>query len=508
MKTIKDIIIRDFPEKKDCAKETDILVCLTSQELQFGSVTASLPPLQEKRFARSARADSFEGKKLTSLCLLAPEPDMPESLSALCVFGVGDGQSWTQQDFCDLGGTLINALPTGAQEDITVRILLECPYGGKIGADPAAHLLLGCVLGAYRFERYKTVSAEKDKQTIRLELCVPHVKKTRSCWKETKGLAEGVLLARDLVNQPANVMTTNAFVQTAETLSSLGIRLDVLGRERLESHAMGALLAVAQGAQSPPYLITMEWCGGDEKTPPVALVGKGVVFDSGGLSLKPAANMEAMKGDMAGAAAVIGTMHALAKTKLPVNVVGIIAVVENMPSGHALRPGDIITSLSGQTIEVLNTDAEGRLILADALSYVQSTYNPRLIVDLATLTGAIMVALGQYHAGLFSNNDTLAGQLEKAGNLTGEKCHRMPLDAKYDEQLKSQSADMKNIGGRYAGAITAAQFLKRFIENETPWAHLDIAGVAMESPETPINKSWASGFGVRLLQAFLMNYEL
>jgi leucyl aminopeptidase len=261
---------------------------------------------------------------------------------------------------------------------------------------------------------------------------------------------------------------------------------------------MGSLLSVSQGSERPPRVVLMRWRGGREKAKPIAFVGKGVVFDTGGISIKPAAGMEDMKGDMAGAACVTGLMLALASRKAAVNAVGLIGLVENMPSATAQRPGDIVTSMSGQTVEVLNTDAEGRLVLADVMWYAQERFKPKLMIDLATLTGAIIVALGKEYAGLFSNDDRLAGELAAAGQVTGERVWRMPLDRAYDKLIDSRNADVKNIGGRNAGSITAAQFLGRFVK-DTAWAHLDVAGVAMDSTKTETNRGWASGWGVRLL---------
>jgi leucyl aminopeptidase len=265
---------------------------------------------------------------------------------------------------------------------------------------------------------------------------------------------------------------------------------------------MRALLGVGQGSRRPSRVVIMRWNGGAKDAQPVAFVGKGVCFDSGGVSLKPGAGMEDMKGDMGGAACVVGLMHALAARKAKAHVVGVIGLVENMPDGDAIRPGDILTSMSGQTIEIVNTDAEGRLVLADALWYAQETFQPRAIVDLATLTGAIMVALGQEYAGLFSNNDELAQQLAAAGEASGEKVWRMPLAKAYDKLIDSKFADMKNTGGRHGGSITAAQFLQRFVK-DTAWAHLDVAGTAMGSPSSDINPSWGSGWGVRLLNRLI-----
>jgi leucyl aminopeptidase len=279
----------------------------------------------------------------------------------------------------------------------------------------------------------------------------------------------------------------------------------VLDEKALSKLGMRALLAVGQGSARDSRVVVMRWNGGKDRAAPMAFVGKGVVFDSGGISIKPGGGMEDMKGDMAGAACVVGLMHALAARKAKVNAIGIIGLVENMPDGAAQRPGDIVTSMSGQTIEIINTDAEGRLVLADLLWHVQERYKPTFMIDLATLTGAIMVALGQEHAGLFSNNDELAQRLSAAGEATGEKVWRMPLGPAYDKLIDSKFADMKNTGGRHGGSITAAQFLQRFV-NETPWAHLDIAGTAMGSPQNEINKSWASGWGVRLLDRLVQDH--
>jgi leucyl aminopeptidase len=281
----------------------------------------------------------------------------------------------------------------------------------------------------------------------------------------------------------------------------------VLGPAALKKLGMNALLAVGQGSARPSQVVVMQWKGAGAKGgEPIAIVGKGVTFDTGGISLKPAAGMEDMKGDMAGAACVVGLMHELAARKAKINAVGVIGLVENMPSGSAQRPGDVVTSMSGQTIEVLNTDAEGRMVLGDCLWYAQERFKPKAVINLATLTGAVMVALGKEHAGLFSNNDKLAGDLIAAGTATGEKLWRLPLGPKYDKQIDSKIADMKNTGGKWGGSISAAQFLQRFIKEGTPWAHLDIAGTAMSAVDSEINRSWGSGFGVRLLDRLIADH--
>jgi len=281
--------------------------------------------------------------------------------------------------------------------------------------------------------------------------------------------------------------------------------VDVLDVPAMKRLGMNALLGVGQGSAHDSRLVVMRWNGAKRDATPVAFIGKGVCFDTGGISIKPAANMEDMKGDMAGAACVVGLMHALAGRKAKVNAIGAIGLVENMPDGKAQRPGDIVTTMSGQTIEIINTDAEGRLVLADVLHYVASKYKPKLMIDLATLTGAIMVALGQQYAGMFANDDKLAERLAKAGEASGERVWRMPLGPEYDKMIDSKFADMKNTGGRWGGAITAAQLLARFV-GKTPWAHLDIAGTALGSPQTEINKSWSSGWGVRLLDRLVEDH--
>ena len=318
-------------------------------------------------------------------------------------------------------------------------------------------------------------------------------------------VADGVTIARDLVNEPPNVLFPAEFARRAMNLRKVGVDVEVLDVKAMTKLKMGALLGVGQGSVQPSRVVIMRWDGGKQGAQPIAFVGKGVTFDTGGISIKPAGSMEDMKGDMGGAACVVGLMHALAARKAKVNVVGAIGVVENMPDGNAQRPGDIVTSMSGQTIEIINTDAEGRLVLADVLWHVAKKYKPKFMIDLATLTGAIMVALGIEYAGMFSNNDELAQRLSAAGEATGERVWRMPLGPEYDKQIDSQFADMKNTGTRNGGSITAAQFLQRFVDG-TPWAHLDIAGMAMGTPKNEINQSWGTGFGVRLLDRLVAEH--
>ncbi|MGB3865663.1 MAG: leucyl aminopeptidase, partial [Xanthobacteraceae bacterium] len=376
-------------------------------------------------------------------------------------------------------------------------------------ADQAASVALGMRLRLYKFDRYKTRKKKDDDSIdpgrIEIAVAVDDVAAARKAFAPQGHVADGVLLARELVNEPPNVLFPAEFARRAARLRRLGVTVEVLDVKAMTKLKMGALLGVGQGSAQPSRTVVMRWNGGKRGEAPVAFVGKGVCFDTGGISIKPAGNMEEMKGDMGGAACVVGLMHALAARKARVNAVGVIGIVENMPDGNAQRPGDIVTSMSGQTIEIINTDAEGRLVLADVLWYVARRFKPKFMVDLATLTGAIMVALGTEYAGLFSNNDQLAERLGEAGQATGERVWRMPLAPEYDKLIDSQFADMKNTGGRHGGSITAAQFLQRFVDG-TPWAHLDIAGTAMGAPKTDINQSWGSGYGVRLLDRLVARH--
>jgi leucyl aminopeptidase len=328
-------------------------------------------------------------------------------------------------------------------------------------------------------------------------------------WGSYQAIADGVALTKELVTEPANIIYPESFVERCEHLKDLGVEITVLDDKQMADLGMGALLGVAQGSRRPARMLVMKWDGtGGTQTRPLAFVGKGVTFDTGGISIKPAAGMEDMKWDMGGAGAVAGAMKALAGRKAKAHVIGVCGLVENMPDGNAQRPGDIVTSMSGQTIEVLNTDAEGRLVLCDALHWVQEKHNPEYVVDLATLTGAIIVSLGSEHAGLFSNSDELSDKLLAAGKASGDLLWRFPLSKAYDKLIDSPIADMKNIGAKGAGSITAAQFLGRFIKDGVKWAHLDIAGTVWADKAGPVWDKGATGFGVRLLDRFVAdNFE-
>ncbi|MCJ8144126.1 leucyl aminopeptidase [Ancylobacter sp. A5.8] len=443
-------------------------------------------------FVRAAGADRFEGKSGSALDLISP-PGI--GASRVLVVGAGKAAEMKALDWLKLGGAIMGRLPSSAKE---VSLVLDLP-GLDVPPEAAAEIALGLRLRAYAFDRYKTKKKpEEATAKLKATLYVADDAAAKRAWKKREGAGEGIVIARDLVNEPANVLTPTEFAKRAGDLAKVGVDVEVLGEKDLKKLGMGALLGVGQGSAEESRVVVMRWNGGKEGVAPVAFVGKGVVFDTGGISIKGAAGMEDMKGDMAGAACVVGLMHALASRKAKVNAVGLIGLVENMPDGKAQRPGDIVTSMSGQTIEIINTDAEGRLVLGDVLWYAKERFKPQFMVDLATLTGAIMVALGTEHAGLFSNDDTLAGRLFAAGQNTGEKVWRLPLSSDYDKLIDSRFADMKNTGGRFGGSITAAQFLQRFV-GDVPWAHLDIAGTAMSSPANEFNKSWGAGWGVRLL---------
>jgi len=375
--------------------------------------------------------------------------------------------------------------------------------GSGLSAEEAAGALLGAALRSWRQDGYRTKLTDDKKPSLATIEVVGAPEGTAALWEVEQAVGEGVSFTRELVTEPANILYPESFVERCKArMEGTGLTIRVLDDAEMKTLGMGALLGVAQGSVRPARILVMEWNGGgDEK--PTAFVGKGVTFDTGGISLKPPAGMEDMKWDMGGAGAVAGTMLALALRKAKANVVGVCGLVENMLDGNAQRSGDVVTSMSGQTIEVINTDAEGRLVLCDALTWVQREYKPARIVDLATLTGAIIASLAYEYAGLFSNDDTLADALKAAGDASGDRLWRFPMGPAYDKQIDSPIADMKNVGGRFGGSITAAQFLKRFIENDTPWAHLDIAGtVWADKPGATWDKG-ATGFGVRILDRFV-----
>ncbi len=479
-----------------------VLIAFADDNLRFGPRTRTALGSATDLIARAAKAERFTGKSGSALDIVAPSG---VKATRLVVIGTGKAADRKPQDLVKLGGNAMGRVPSAATE---ATVLLELA-DGPLKPDAAADFALGATLRGYSFDRYKTKRKEGEEAPAkaRITLGVADVAAARKVWAGRQAVGEGVILARDLVNEPPNVLFPAEFARRASALRKLGVGIDILDVKAMRKLGMGALLGVGQGSRQDSRLVVMRWNGGAKGTAPLAFIGKGVCFDTGGISIKPAAGMEDMKGDMAGAACVVGLMHALAGRKAKVNAIGAIGLVENMPDGNAQRPGDIVTSMSGQTIEIINTDAEGRLVLADVCHYINMKFKPKFMVDLATLTGAIMVALGQEHAGLFSNDDKLAERLTQAGLDTGERVWRMPLAPEYDKMINSKFADMKNTGGRFGGSITAAQFIQRFV-GKTPWAHLDIAGTGFASPSSDINKSWGSGWGVRLLDHLVAeNYE-
>jgi leucyl aminopeptidase len=458
--------------------------------------------------SRAVATNRFRGQPGHSLELL-----VPASVKATRVIlaGLGKAEDFNAASVERLAATVVGRLPVGGEETLTFAI--ERPKKSPISdAEIAAHLAFGAMLRSYRFDLYRSVKDDERPTLKKVIVSTTETGDARKLWAGLSALAGGIFLTRDLVNEPANVLHPDEFARRTLELKKLGVTVEILDVPAMKKLGMNALLGVAQGSANEPRLVVMHWDGrrgarSKHGHGPLAFVGKGVCFDSGGLSLKTANSMTGMKGDMAGAAAVTGLMHALAVRKARADVVGVIGLVENMPDGNAQRPNDIVRTMSGQTIEILNTDAEGRLVLADALWYAQSRFNPRFMVDLATLTGAIVVALGAEHAGLFSNDDKLAREIVKAGAKEGEPVWRLPLGDGYDQMVKSKVADMKNIGGPHAGSITAAQILQRFV-NKVPWAHLDIAGVAWQDGEhKPHAPSWGTGWGVRLLNRLVAEYS-
>ena len=488
------------PASKKAAKGrggAQTLVVFAGEELKLSATTEKLLGAAGEVVKRAAKTAGFTGRKSSSLEILAP---VGLDAERLLVIGTAqaksdaksdhaksdgakaEGDEAPKLDFVTLGGFTMGKLSKGA-----VNIQLDPPNGADGGA--AADFVLGLRLRAYKFDTYKTKKPENGAKddSLNISVGVAHVAEAKREAVARDAIADGTYVARNLVNEPANILYPEEFARRAQQLKKLGVQVDVLDVKQMKKLGMGALLGVGQGSVRESRMVVMRWNGArNAKSKPVAFIGKGVTFDTGGISIKPAGGMEDMKGDMAGAACVVG-------------------LVENMPDGNAQRPGDIVTSMSGQTIEIINTDAEGRLVLADVLWYIQDKYKPQFMVNLATLTGAILVALGNEYAGLFSNNDQLSTRLAASGTETGERVWRMPLGPAYDKLIDSKFADMKNVGGRFAGSITAAQFLQRFV-NKVPWAHLDIAGTGMSSPANDINQSWGSGWGVRLLNNLVASH--
>ena len=466
---------------------------LVARLVNQDAVPADLEPM----LAEAAKIARFSGKSGQTF-----EGFVERNGKVVRVALAGIGASDAQDRMAAIekaGAALVAKYLTSGETTLTFDLT-----GAGLSAEEAAGALLGAELRSWRHDAYRTKLTDDKKPSLREIFVMGAPEGTTKQWGSAQAVAAGAALTRELVTEPANAIYPETFVaRCRERMEGTGLNIRVLDETEMAALGMGSLLGVARGSARPPRLLVLEWNGGAKGTKPVAFVGKGVTFDTGGISLKPPAGMEDMKWDMGGAGAVAGAMLTLALRKAKANVVGLCGLVENMPDGDAQRPGDVVTSLSGQTIEVINTDAEGRLVLCDVLTWVQREYAPVKIVDLATLTGAIIASLAHEYAGMFSNNDDLAASLAAAGEATGDRLWRFPMGPVYDKQLESAIADMKNVGSRFGGSITAAQFLKRFIENDTPWAHLDIAGtVWADKPGATWDKG-ATGFGVRLLDRFV-----
>ena len=470
---------------------------------QGGGETTAYKELNKvtgKALERAAKAGDFSGK--TGQVLEVVGPKGCDNGSILLV-GAGKPEKMTVLEAQNLGGRAAAKYLRSPETALAFALDgFEAP--NLETADLHAQVAYGARLRAYTFDQYRTRAEKAEKASLKkIVINSPEATAAKKIFTPLDGVADGVFYARDLVSEPANILHPESYAARCQDLSSIGLEVDVLGEKEMKKLGLGSLLGVGQGSTKESKLVIMKWMGGGKSDKPVCFVGKGVTFDTGGISLKPGDGMWDMKWDMGGSAAVTGAMVALAKRKAKANVIGIIGLVENMPDGDAQRPGDVVTSMSGQTIEVLNTDAEGRLVLADALTYTQEKFNPAVIVDLATLTGAIIISLAHEYAGCFSVDDELVTALTDAGAATGEEVWRMPLGKAHDDMIKSDIADMKNIGGREGGSSSAAAFLKRFVNDDMPWAHLDIAGTAWTSDEKPYVPKGGSAYGVRLLIDYL-----
>ncbi len=476
------------------------IAVLVAEKADLSGAAAALNATTSGALRRAMDGARFTGAKGQTLDVLAPHG---LDAARITLVGAGTGTTLSAEAAEAAGATAYNAVKTTGLETLVLGL-------AGVSADTAAAAAFGIRLAAYRFDRYRTTEkAEKKPSIKKVRIETDDPKAAAKAFKRLSGLADAVIFARDLVSEPANILYPEEFARRVKALTSLGLEIEVLGEKEMKKLGMGARLGVGQGSVRDSQLVVMQWKGAkDPDAQPVAFVGKGVCFDTGGISLKPADGMEEMITDMGGAAAVTGAMYALASRKAKVNAVGILGLVENMPDGNAQRPGDVVKTMSGQTVEVINTDAEGRLVLADAIWYCQQRFKPKFLIDLATLTGAIIVALGKDLGGMFSNNDELADRLLGASKSSGDALWRMPMPPQYDKNIDSAVADMKNVGPRYGGSITAALFIQRFVK-ETPWAHLDIASTAWKPNSTvPTIPSGATGFGVRLLDRLVADgYE-
>ncbi|WND02340.1 leucyl aminopeptidase [Temperatibacter marinus] len=475
-----------------------IVIVGIAQDCPENALVKSLNDTMEGALERAVKIHDFQGKKGTDFTIPAPHGC---SFDKLVIMGLGKKAKMKEIDYVTLGATITSSQQLSGKE---AAVFIE-----GLSAEEAAWVGEGALLRSYRFDKYRTKEPKKKIPILKtISIAAEDTKKAGGAFKVREAVAEGVFLTRDLVSEPGNKLHPESFADEVAKLTDFGVDIEILGEEEMTKLGMEALLAVGMGSVRESKLAIMRWNGANKSDEqPIAFVGKGVTFDTGGISLKPGAGMDAMKWDMGGAGTVVGLMKALAARKARVNVIGVVGLVENMPAGNAQRPGDIVTSMSGQTIDVLNTDAEGRLVLCDAMWYTQDRFKPKFMIDLATLTGAMIVALGHEYAGIFSDSDELADDLYAAGTVTGDKVWRMPVHDDYDKLINTHTADMKNIGGKGAGSITAAQFLKRYT-NGVPWCHIDIAGTVWSDKGLPLSEKGGTGFGVRLLDRFVAdNHE-
>tara|TARA_B100001057_G_scaffold389760_1_gene397582 strand:+ start:18 stop:1484 length:1467 start_codon:yes stop_codon:yes gene_type:complete len=441
--------------------------------------------------------ENFEFSKFASLEIINDKNNL---FSKIIIISPGQKSLVSGNDLAIIGGKINQISSKSKNKKVSVLVASEFSNDENL-----VEIGFGSILNTYKFDKYKS-KKKAIKQINEITIISKNAVKLKNKFKQKKSVAEGIFLARDLVNEPSNILNPEEYAKRIKGLSKYGLKVEVLNETKMKKLGMWSLLGVGRGSQYESQLVIMKWDGNKtKKSKPLCFVGKGVCFDSGGISLKPGNKMEEMIGDMGGSAAVVGLMKALALRKAKVSVVGVVGLVENMPDGTAQKPGDIVKSMSGQTIEIQNTDAEGRLVLADALWYAQDKYKPEIMIDLATLTGAIVMSLGNKMAGIFSNNDDLSDKLLDAGRDSGDNVWRLPLSESYDKMINSKFADMKNIGLGGAGSITAAQFLKRFV-NKVPWVHIDIAGTATGMEKSSINTSWATGFGVNLLNTLISKF--
>ena len=479
MKTSVDVKLKEY-DLKLLEKDYDRISIFVEDTKKLDSICSRIDKVTKGSISRAISSKEFEKKSCGDVLTIS----FPGTLSTEYLDLVKWSKSGKPNDARKAG---VNLAKKSNHDNILI-----CGSIQKLSED----VIKGYLLRRYEFSDYKNI---KNTSTGSVTLMLKRPKDFAKSLSEIRAQVDGVFFTRNLVNEPANILSTVEFSKRLKKLSDLGVSVEILEEKKLEELGMNALLGVGQGSANPSKVVVMSWKGASESIKPLALVGKGVVFDTGGISLKPAGGMEDMTMDMGGAGVVAGTMLCLAKRKAKANVIGLVGLVENMPSSTAQRPGDIVKSMKGDTIEVINTDAEGRLVLSDVLWYAQEQFKPAGIIDLATLTGAIIVGLGYENAGVFSNDDEFCNSFLKAAGNENEGAWRMPLGPAYDKKLKSRLADMKNVGGRDAGAITAAQFIKRFIKKDMPWIHLDIAGVAHTKSESTYAPSGATGWGVMSL---------